>query len=382
VNPKDGPFLALFTICMYLLVRYLEERRLGVLAALGVVSGLLFDVRVLGVLAIGFTIAALGFDTLAQDRATRLGAFLRPTWHYLALGLPVALALWPYLWPDPLGRVQESFSLMKHFTAGPSHAFFLGDEIGVTALPWHYLPVWIAVTTPLPYLVLALVGMLRTLGRGVVRPYRTHALERHYNLYAAWLIVPVAVTIIGRTPLYDEWRHVNFIYPALIIFAVAGAQGIHDWARARTWRRAPAAFTALLGVLLVSVGVTMVRLHPYEAVYFNALAGGGARAQSQYELDYWGLSYREGLQFLLTEHPGETLRVYSCTPPGEFNAVALAGGDQLVFVDDLDAADYAICAPRGDVPGVVAGAEYLPEERTAFTVERDGATLLYVKDLA
>jgi hypothetical protein len=59
----------------------------------------------------------------------------------------------------------------------------------------------------------------------------------------------------------------------------------------------------------------------------------------------------------------------------------LSRRDRLHFVDELSAADYAICAPRSAFPPVEAGKEYLPAFRTIFTVARDGATFLYVKDL-
>ena len=45
------------------------------------------------------------------------------------------------------------------------------------------------------------------------------------------------------------------------------------------------------GVALPAIG--MARLHPYEYVSFNHLAGGVAGAQPRFMLDYWGLAFKQ-----------------------------------------------------------------------------------------
>jgi hypothetical protein len=49
----------------------------------------------------------------------------------------------------------------------------------------------------------------------------------------------------------------------------------------------------------------MYRLHPYQTVYFNRIpAGGLAEAAKKYETDYWGNSYREGIEWVIQNyHP-------------------------------------------------------------------------------
>jgi hypothetical protein len=49
----------------------------------------------------------------------------------------------------------------------------------------------------------------------------------------------------------------------------------------------------------------MVRLHPYQAVYFNRLiAGGPAAGIALYEGDYWCLSYKEAAEWLRQRYAG------------------------------------------------------------------------------
>ena len=51
----------------------------------------------------------------------------------------------------------------------------------------------------------------------------------------------------------------------------------------------------------------MLRNHPYQNVYFNFLAG--KNIKSKFELDYWGLSYREGLQYILDNDPATNIKI-------------------------------------------------------------------------
>ena len=76
---------------------------------------------------------------------------------------------------------------------------------------------------------------------------------------------------------------------------------------------------ALTAVSLVATALDMVRLHPYQSVYFNRLVAGGLRhASSQFELDYWGQSYKEGVDWLLVHYgrdADEPVRVANCSTP-------------------------------------------------------------------
>src|SRR6185369_9105038 len=93
-------------------------------------------------------------------------------------------------------------------------------------------------------------------------------------------------------------------------------------ARTRVHPLARTAVFGLLGVACVATFLTMVRLHPYEMVYFNAAAG--RDPDRRFDGDYWGLSYRRGLE--------EVLR--SAGPEGEVPVVldgASVFGNRLIL---------------------------------------------------
>ena len=382
VNPKDVPFLALMVVCMALLVRYLDSGRRWLLVALGVATGVLIDIRVVGFMVVAFVFAALLAEAVLRDRVRSPLAAVVPAWIFLGTLLPVAVLGWPWLWADPIGRFRGAISQMSDFPVGTENLMaYRGVITSVESPPWHYFPVWIGISTPVPYLVLAAVGVAAALARGPLAAYRTGGRERHEWLYLAWLLGPPIVPILLDSPVYDEWRHISFVYPALLMFAVLGARRLWTAGWSRRTRALVWVGGGLSALWLGWVAVTMVQLHPYQAVYFNELVGGTAGANGRYEMDYWGLSYREGLAHLLDQHPDESLTVFACTPPGAFNAMLLPGADRLRFTSDLEQADFALCTPKGAEVIRGKGETYLPQYPTIMTVRRDGATLLFVKDL-
>jgi len=100
--------------------------------------------------------------------------------------------------------------------------------------------------------------------------------------------------------LYDGWRHLYFIYAPFLLIAMTGAARLLALiAEAGSGReRSAALFIAAAIVLsIVSTAYQMIRYHPFQNVYFNNLAGNSA-GQS-FELDYWGLSFRKGLEYIV-----------------------------------------------------------------------------------
>ncbi len=89
----------------------------------------------------------------------------------------------------------------------------------------------------------------------------------------------------------------------------------------------------------------MARLHPYEYVYFNPLAGGVRGAQDKYMLDYWGLAFKQAADELrarlaATRAPqGRRWVVAICGPEA---AAAQDLGPQFETTFDRKKADFAM----------------------------------------
>ena len=386
-NTKDIPFMAMFTVGVYTMLRYLDTRAVARAVVHGVVCGLLIDIRIVGVMLAALT---LGFWVLDAARESRRNVASLVA--YLAATGCVMVLLWPTLWKDPVGGVVRSFADMGSFP-WEATVMYLGKYVWSTRLPWHYTPVWIGVSTPLAYLVLIGVGMVvcvralvegmagrgrETGGKGVKGVSPLCGLSgRDATVLLVWSLLPLVYFPASRAVLYDEWRHSFFTYPALLLIALAGLVWLWRWV-ARMPGGVPAriASAALIFLLALSLGSTatfMIRHHPFQNVYFNSLVGGTHGASGKFELDYWGLSYRQGLEHLVATDRSPRITVFSAHPPGRYNADILKPADRkrIVYVPDPAEARYQITNFRWE-------ANRPRREGEVFAVEVSGVKLMAV----
>ena len=198
---------------------------------------------------------------------------------YAGIALAMMLATWPYLWPDPIARLIESWHVMSQYP-WPGQVLFNGQYYRSFDLPRSYLPVLLAIQItepiwPLFFFSLALLW------------------KNKYLLIATllWLVLPLAALIISRS-LYDNFRQVIFILPP--VFFVCGL-GM-DW----LFRRLRPAHRPRLdrGRADPSGIIAGIQLHPYEYIYYNSLIGGVPGAQGRFETDYWATSYRAAMDYV------------------------------------------------------------------------------------
>src|SRR4029079_16421669 len=136
------------------------------------------------------------------------------------------------------------------------------------------------------------VGLLYVLRRfaGFSRAQRAAVIMVMLQL----LFLPI-FTIAGGSTMYDGISHFLFILPMVAALAVVGFIAIYAALKKGRYR------LLLAGVVVAAlrpVYVDMVKLHPYEYVYFERLFGGLVSAQDRYQTDYWALSMREGVEWV------------------------------------------------------------------------------------
>jgi hypothetical protein len=149
---------------------------------------------------------------------------------------------------------------------------------------------------------------------------------------------PLLAVMVLHSVLYDGWRQLYFIYPAFLLLALRG------WVQAAKWRPRGWWPTTLYGVTALSLVLTaaqMVRDHPLQNVYFNALAG--TNVGERFELDYWGVGFRLDLEHIVKNDDRPEIKVY-INPPGprEISGIMLPPEhlQRLNFVSTLEEADY------------------------------------------
>jgi hypothetical protein len=256
----------------------LSRRLAGWPAWLGsaVVLGFTVSMRPVGAFA-GFLVS------LEAVRVGRAKAVL-PLVAFWFVASVATVATWPYLWPNPILRLMDSFRLAAEFSVHST--LFRGLRFGSGNLPWDYFPTLTALQLTETAVLLMLLGLSAIAWRAVRREKQ----RRLIGLILLWVGVPLIVLIGLKTSGY-EFRHFLFMLPPLLLVAGIGLELIGE--RVRGWAR------ALLFVVVIAPGlVGIAQLHPYEHIYFNTFAGGVSGADGLYQLDRECLSYREATAFV------------------------------------------------------------------------------------
>jgi hypothetical protein len=112
-----------------------------------------------------------------------------------------------------------------------------------------------------------------------------------------WFGVPIGATILAQPTLYDNFRHFFFALPPLFIFSSMGIEEVMDKVKLTTKERSYG-IILLIFILLAPGFYYLVKLHPYQYIYYNAITKGVGGAYQKFEMDYWGTSFKEATEYL------------------------------------------------------------------------------------
>jgi len=301
-SPSDMVFTCLFALGVNLSIRFMEKPTWKRAVMAGAVCGYATDIRLLGIVI--FPLICLSYILLKFDKRFVEKISLRPLAAYLATGIFSIYLFFPYLWEDPICRFIEVFSSLSKYNWEGRNLYF-GELIPANDLPWHYIPVWITITTPILYVVLFIFGaFLITLDFCKKRKFNFIAVQD--ILFLGLIIGPIFMIIVLESVLYDTWRHLFFVYPFIIVIAAIG------WSRISTKGDSKKYFSVIkigvTSILLFQTALWMYSNNPNQNLYFNALAGNKLLEQ-KWEMDYLGLSNKEGLNYILSESSNRKVTV-------------------------------------------------------------------------
>ena len=222
-NTKDIPFMALSVISLYTLVRYLDDKK-SIRRALGhaFACALLIDIRIPGILVPFLTVLFMVCDALRApssgigDRRVIINFLC-----FAFLLILLTVLFWPFLWTNPWKHFVEAFHGMARYPWN-GKVLYRGQVLWATQLPWHYIPVWMAITTPLLYSVCFIGGSVGLMWQLFRRPAQLYLEKRKDLVFMAFFYSSIAVVILYKSVLYNGWRQMFFIYPAFLMIAMRG----------------------------------------------------------------------------------------------------------------------------------------------------------------
>jgi hypothetical protein len=193
------------------------------------------------------------------------------------------------------------------------------------------------------------MGCLSVLRPWARRPVRFVKEQWRTVLFCLWFFLPIASVIGLHAGIFDEWRHVYFIYPAFLLLALEGVHLL--WRTLSTARYRPILRVEFAGILALNfflIALWMVKNHPLQYIYFSLPPPIIGRS---FELDYWGLSFRQGVEYILRTDDSPIIAIaptgssgYSVinvlAPEDRFRIVFGEGSDAKYILDNFRSTQY------------------------------------------
>ena len=306
-NNKDIVFMACCAASLYTLTRM----RLALSWQSALLHALMIafttNIRIAGVIFFGLTVFMLVM--LCSLRLITVRNCLTLT---AVFGVTCALGtygMWPWLWENPFTNFLVALKNMSQFR-WPYFNLYFGEYVLAKNLPWHYAPVWIALTTPILISICFVIGITKLFMKVASQPWQSFKRFDYFQdfLFLAAAGSPIFAAIILNSTLYDGWRQLYFIYPAIVLLSVGGLQAINN---KHVFGVPLAGLMAMLISLQILFNVSwMIRNHPFQHLYFNGLITLFS-SQNSFERDYWGVTDVKGLEFILANDARNRLTIRS-----------------------------------------------------------------------
>jgi hypothetical protein len=308
-SPADIPFTSFFALGVNLSIRFLEKPNFKNALWAGIVCGYATDIRLLGIIIfpVVFCLYLIQHFSDKQQRDLQIS----PLVNYIVVGFISIYVFFPYLWASPVKRFFEVFASLSRYPWGGMDLYF-GKLIPANDLPWHYIPVWILITTPLLYVFFFGIGLYLI----ITRLIKNRVIDFSFiqdALFLTLVFAPIFMVILLNSVLYDGWRHLYFVYPFVIVVSVIGWKSIAP--RKKKFADMFTAKILLTAILMCQTAAWMILNNPRQHLYFNPLAG-KVSLEKKWEMDYLGLTNKEGLQYILGRNSDTviTVGVASFTP--------------------------------------------------------------------
>jgi hypothetical protein len=346
-NPKDIILLSWISIGIYSMLKFLEVRSFRYLFIHALVCSLAINARIVGIVLPFVTVLVAllslrGHNFLSWIKSIGIILLL---WGVLTIVFTILL--WPFLWEDPVRSFIYSFNGMKRFR-WDGQLLYWGKLVWASELPWHYTLSQILVTTPVLYSILFLIGFFCTLTTVAKRRFLKlkSNCEKNSIAFLLLFIIPLISVIYFHSILYNGWRQMYFIYPAILLVSLIGLENLFRLIllikdRLKRMILLSAAYLAIV-ISLSSTAYFLVNMHPFQYIYFNRLAG--ADPLRNFDGDYFGLSYKTALNYLANNFTDDSLKIFSTNSSCSINSLNFVKPvyDRLVFVDDIQGAEFFI----------------------------------------
>lgn len=299
-NTRDIPFSAGYIAAIYFMLMLLEELpRPTWKSAIGLMISFAFttNVRIGGLLLLFylfiFTLLYLltNHERLTASLKNALDIVIKYV-TIIAGGIVLIILTWPFILMHPMAL----FSALGVASKFPMkvNINFEGVPIDSLHVPPHYLPKYMAITIPILVIVCILGGAILYFFK-----YKKYSWKMGILLLFT-ILFPLIYAIVTHAAIYTSWRHFLFVFPGMCIFAGIFLYEMFNYSPK------PAFKIAVAVICLAAMAKPIlfcIRNNPYEYCYFNEFAGDFKTAFYSYDNDYWEISVKNSLDWLVkNEH--------------------------------------------------------------------------------
>jgi hypothetical protein len=374
-HTKDVPFAAAMIGAAYFLLRAtrdLPNPRWRHTLGFGLLLGVALGLRAIALLMLFYALIAVASRIPRPVAAGSAAPFVVRSMLRFAPGCAIAylimIASWPWAALELFNPVRALFAF-AHFHY-PIKTLLAGTTYMMAEVPRWYVPTYLAIKLPLFVWFGAALGILFA--------FRPSEHRRKTLIIGLIASLPVLCEAIWHGPAFSGMRHFMFVLPPLAVLAGIGFDQALTFIETRH-RTLRIAALAVIGAGLLYPASVLVRLHPYEYLFFNRLAGGLHGAAQRYDTDYWVNVMREAVTELETvidrENRPPPRRRYFVAVCGEklsFDHEAATRG-RLQWATDDDPADFFIAPTHQNCDTAVDG-------KVVATISRLGVPIGVVKD--
>lgn len=203
----------------------------------------------------------------------------------IGCGLLTFYLSWPYFYSNPL-NVKDYFS----------YIFSQGGRTETT-LAWTWQPLSITTAViPEIMLVCLLIGIVFSIFQIVRKKGAVH------RFALMWLLVPILRISMPPSVNFDGIRHFLEFVPGAALVAGLGAASMIGFMGKQNKKLTLSIGVGLCLLIAVNTAITIKDFGTYQYIYFNKLYGGLPGGKAVFgpdeATDYWGSTYRKGMQWL------------------------------------------------------------------------------------
>jgi hypothetical protein len=207
----------------------------------------------------------------------------------------LTILVWPFAMENPMNVVESVRALTKFPQRIP--LVFEGEYIDSLKLPGNYLVKSFFITVPLVVGIAVVFSLLY-----LIITRKQHKRPMLVLLVAFAGVFPVAYATYSHMPVYNNWRHVLFIYGALMATTgIALATLINNLKKpVMQWGVVVVLAAGLIGpITWVAKNAPIDRAY----TYYNESVGGFKGAYNNYETDPWEMTVKTAVDWLFANDP-------------------------------------------------------------------------------